>query len=140
MANTIIQIRHSTDTGAVPASLANGEISINTRDGRIFYGHPTGSVNEFPSYPGPSGLNKEVQFNDSGNLGTDPTFIFDKVTDTLQAPILKSSYSNGEEGGEIELNTATSPYNLLSGNVIIDVTRNQLRIFESGGTKSRCFH
>ena len=30
MANTIIQLKHSTVTGNTPVSLANGEISINS--------------------------------------------------------------------------------------------------------------
>ncbi len=69
MANTIIQLKHSTVTGNVPASLANGEISINSRDGKLFYSTPLGVVTAFNPYPGPSGLDTELQFNDSGVVG-----------------------------------------------------------------------
>jgi hypothetical protein len=83
MANTIIQLRHSTVQGNVPESLANGEISINTRDGRIFYAQPDGTIEEFSGFAGPSGLNGEIQFNDSGGLGADPGLTYDKTTDVL---------------------------------------------------------
>ena len=71
MANTVIQLKHSTLTGNVPSSLANGEISINNRDGKFFYSTPAGVVVTHYPYPGPAGLNGEIQFNDSGVLGSD---------------------------------------------------------------------
>ena len=64
MANTVIQLKHSTLTGNVPSSLANGEISINSRDGKFFYSTPAGVVVTHYPYPGPAGLNQEIQFND----------------------------------------------------------------------------
>jgi hypothetical protein len=83
MANTVIQLKHSTETGNVPASLANGEISINSRDGKFFYSTPAGVVTTHYPYPGPSGLNQEVQFNDSGVLGSDSGLTYNKTTDVL---------------------------------------------------------
>lgn len=83
MANTIIQLRHSTVQGNVPVSLANGEISINTRDGKLYYAQPDGTVTEFSGFPGPSGLNGEIQFNDSGSLGADSGLTYNKTTDIL---------------------------------------------------------
>ena len=83
MANTVIQLKHSTETGNVPASLANGEISINNRDGKFFYSTPAGAVITHYPYLGPAGLNKEVQFNDSGILGSSSGLAFDKSTGTL---------------------------------------------------------
>ena len=64
MANTVIQLKHSTETGNVPSSLANGEISINSRDGKFFYSTPAGVVTTHYPYLGPAGLNQEIQFND----------------------------------------------------------------------------
>ena len=105
MANTIIQLKHSTVTGNVPASLANGEISINSRDGKLFYSTPLGVVTAFNPYPGPSGLNQEIQFNDSGVLGSDSGLTYNKTTDVLTvvggaivgginvAPQIQSSYN-----------------------------------------------
>jgi hypothetical protein len=83
MANTVIQLRNSTVTGNVPSSLANGEISINSRDGKFFYSTPAGSVVTHYPYPGPAGLNQEIQFNDSGVLGSDSGLSYNKTTDVL---------------------------------------------------------
>jgi len=94
MANTVIQLRNSTVTGNVPSSLANGEISINSRDGKFFYSTPAGTVVTHYPYPGPAGLNQEIQFNDSGVLGTNSGLTFSKTTGVFTAPIVASS-NNG---------------------------------------------
>ena len=83
MANTVIQLRNSTVTGNVPSSLANGEISINSRDGKFFYSTPAGAVITHYPYLGPAGLNKEIQFNDSGTLGSNSGLSFDKTSGSL---------------------------------------------------------
>ena len=83
MANTVIQLKHSTIQGNVPVSLANGEISINTRDGKIFYADPTGTIQEFTEFSGPAGLNGEIQFNDSGILGANAGLTFNKSLSAL---------------------------------------------------------
>ena len=83
MANTVIQLKHSTLTGNVPSSLANGEISINSRDGKFFYSTPASVVITHYPYPGPAGLNQEIQFNDSGVLGSDSGFTYNKTTDVI---------------------------------------------------------
>ena len=83
MANTVIQLKHSTLTGNVPSSLANGEISINSRDGKFFYSTPAGVVVTHYPYPGPAGLNQEIQFNDSGSFGSNASLTFDKANTTL---------------------------------------------------------
>ena len=83
MANTVIQLKHSTEPGNVPSSLANGEISINNRDGKFFYSTPANVVITHYPYPGPAGLNTEIQFNDSGVLGSDSGLTYNKTTDVL---------------------------------------------------------
>jgi hypothetical protein len=85
MSNTIIQIKHSTETGTFPVSLANGELAINLFDGKLFYSDPSGSIQSIENFSGPSGLDKEIQFNDSGNLGANAALTFDKVTGNLSA-------------------------------------------------------
>ena len=95
MANTTIQLKHSTETGNVPASLANGEISINNRDGKFFYSTPANVIITHYPYPGPAGLNQEIQFNDSGVLGTNSGLTFSKTTGVFTAPIVASS-NNGQ--------------------------------------------
>jgi hypothetical protein len=84
MSNTVIEIKHSNVTGNVPASLANGEIAINTIDGKLFYrGGESNTIQSIQSFPGPAGLDSEIQFNDSGELGTSPNLSFNKTTSTL---------------------------------------------------------
>jgi hypothetical protein len=94
MANTVIQLKHSTLTGNVPSSLANGEISINSRDGKFFYSTPAGVVTTHYPYLGPAGLTTEIQFNDSGVLGSNSGLTFSKTTGVFTAPIVASS-NNG---------------------------------------------
>ena len=140
MANTVIQLKHSTLTGNVPSSLANGEISINSRDGKFFYSTPAGVIVTHYPYPGPAGLNQEVQFNDSGVLGSDSGLTYNKTTDALTVAgqllgsTLKSTQSSGDEGGQIDLSTAATNSSLAGGSVAIDIFQNRLRIFEAGGT------
>ena len=140
MANTIIQLKHSTVQGNIPVSLANGEISINTRDGKLFYSDPTGAIQEFSGFPGPAGLNGEIQFNDSGVLGADSGLTYNKSTDELTVAgqilgsTLKSTQSSGDEGGQLDLATAATNQSLSGGSVAIDIYQNKLRIFETGGS------
>ena len=42
--NTTILIKKSTQSGNTPPALANGEIAINTADGKLFYSDPIGIV------------------------------------------------------------------------------------------------
>jgi hypothetical protein len=84
MSNTIIELRHSSVTGNVPSSLANGEIAINTYDGKLFYrGGVSNTIQTIERYEGPAGLDGEVQFNDSGVLGSDSGFTYNKTTDII---------------------------------------------------------
>lgn len=81
MSNTVIELRHSYISGNVPTSLANGEIAINTYDGKIFYrGGPSNTIQTIERYEGPAGLDTEIQFNDSGILGSSPRLTFDRTT------------------------------------------------------------
>ena len=114
MANTVIQLKHSTVQGNVPVSLANGEISINTRDGKIFYADPTGTIQEFTEFSGPSGLNQEIQFNDSGVLGANSGLTFDKSTGalTVSGNVTTSQYFIGDGSKLTGLAPALQIYSL----------------------------
>jgi len=84
MSNTIIELRRSSVSGNVPSSLANGEIAINTYDGKLFYrGGASNTIQTIERFTGPAGLNQEVQFNDSGILGADSGLTYNKTTDVL---------------------------------------------------------
>lgn len=79
MSNTLIRLKYSTTTGNTPSSLANGEIAINGFDGKLFYSDPSGIVKPFVADAGPSGLNKEIQFNDAGTMAGNSRFTYDKT-------------------------------------------------------------
>ena len=84
MSNTVIEIRHSNVSGNVPDTLANGEIAINTIDGKLFYrGGLSNTIQSIQNFPGPAGLDTEIQFNDSGELGTSANLTFNRTTNTL---------------------------------------------------------
>jgi hypothetical protein len=92
MSNTIIELRHSYVTGNVPSSLANGEIAINTYDGKLFYrGGASNTIQTIERYEGPAGLDGEVQFNDSGVLGSSNKLTFNKTTGLLQTTNVTAS-------------------------------------------------
>lgn len=77
--------------------------------------------------------NTNVIYKDgSGNLVGSNDFFYDGVSLKVKGN-LESIYTNGDEGGEIFLNKATTNTTLTSG-VTIDVNQNRLRIFETGGT------
>ena len=44
LSNTTILIRKSVVSGNTPTELANGEIAINSADGRLFYSDPVGAI------------------------------------------------------------------------------------------------
>lgn len=60
----------------------DGTVTINTGSG----GGGSGT---------PGGNNTEVQFNDNGQFGGDPTFTFDKTIDTLLVPIVSATTLSG---------------------------------------------
>ena len=91
MSNTIIQLKHSTTTGNTPSSLANGEIAINSFDGKLFYSDPSGVVKPFVADAGPSGLNTEIQFNDAGTMAGSANLIFNKTSGLLSVESAKSN-------------------------------------------------
>jgi hypothetical protein len=95
------------------------------------------------------GDNEGIRIDNSGNVGIGtnaPTSKLDVTGNVniagalnvsgssnvnLQVPALLVGTSNGDEGGEIQLATAQTNQSL-SGKVVVDVFRNQLRILESG--------
>jgi hypothetical protein len=77
------------------------------------------------------GANTNIQFNNSGVLGGSSSLTWDGTT--VRTPYLQSTYSVGDEGGEIQLAKPTTN-STISGVVTIDVNQNRLRFFESGGT------
>ena len=140
MANTIIQLKHSTVQGNIPVSLANGELSINTYDGKLYYADPTGTVQEFSGFPGPAGLNGEIQFNDSGVLGANAGLTYSKTSRVLTvvggaivgginvAPQIQFSY-----------NHANAAFTAANGAVNTNLTQNN-SITAAFATANSAFH
>ena len=84
MANTTISLRSSGVASNTPSLgiLANGELSLNFADGIIYYktaANALGSIRTTQT----AGLNKEIQFNDSGSFGANAALTFDKANTTL---------------------------------------------------------
>jgi hypothetical protein len=106
MSNTTIQLKHSTASGNTPLSLELGEIAINLEDGKIFYSNSSNVIKSIQNFPGPAGLNTEVQFNDNGELGSNASFTFDKSTGELSVD--KILVSNTSSFGGTQLSTTTT--------------------------------
>ena len=83
MANTIITIKSSGETGNTPSSLQPGELAINYADGNFYYGNNTLDAVLFETVTDPAGLNGEIQFNDLGVFGSSQNLSFDVSTETL---------------------------------------------------------
>jgi len=91
MANTTIKIKSSGTYGSIPTSLEPGELAINYADGSLYYGNNTNKAVLLDISGVVSGLDKEVQFNDSGTLGASPGFTYNKATQTLTITNLDST-------------------------------------------------
>ena len=84
MANTVISLRSSGATSNTPSLgvLANGELSLNFSDGILYYKTAANTLGSIRTTQA-SGLNKEIQFNDSGSFGSNASLTFDKANTTL---------------------------------------------------------
>ena len=156
MANTVIAVRSSGSTGNTPSLgvIANGELSLNYADGILYYKSSSNTLGQIKTTQ-VSGLNQQVQFNDSGSFGGNTGLTFDKSTGLLTANsinvVLNSTVTNlatfkGEvlinnatgaggtdEGGELHFSIPTANTSL-SGPIAIDIYQNKMRFFETTGT------
>lgn len=87
--------KNSITPGNTPLIITQGELAINTADGKLFYG--SGSVaKEFTASLAlsasyligggaglPGGLDTSIQFNDGGNFSGSSTFTFDRINSFL---------------------------------------------------------
>ena len=104
MPNTVIAIRQSGETGNTPSLgvLANGELALNYADGILYYKTTANTLGSIRTTQ-PSGLNQEVQFNDSGSFGGNSAFTFNKAIATLNVTNINTSslVTGGGVGGII---------------------------------------
>ena len=84
MANTVISLRSSGVSSNTPSLgvLANGELSLNFADGILYYKSAANTLGSIQTTQ-VTGLNKEIQFNDSGSFGSNASLTFDKANTTL---------------------------------------------------------
>jgi len=88
MANTIL-IKRSSTAGATPAagSLTQGELAVNTADGKLFTKKTDNTVVEIGAGGGggtPAGSTGQVQFNNAGAFAADDGLTFTAASETLR--------------------------------------------------------
>ena len=148
--NTTIALRSSGSSGNTPSLgiLANGEIAINYADGILYYKTTSNTLGSIRTTQ-PSGLNQEIQFNDSGSFGANSSLSFNKSSGTLSTNILgantvtTSSYiqfadgskqytaNAGSSGGTTLLN-----FNFIDNQFTADGTSNTYTLTDSTTTQS----
>ena len=107
MSNTVIQLKYSTTTGNTPTTLEYGELAINLADGKLFYKDSSNQINFLENFQGPAGLNGEVQFNDSGSLGADSGFSYDKSNNILSVETVRINLASDISGTSFTTNSNT---------------------------------
>jgi hypothetical protein len=130
MANTSIQLKKSSITGNVPASLAYGELAINYADGKLFYKHANGSIASISTGSLTNSF-ATVNANSSLILATSPTDTLSILpgnnitisTDTVGKSITINSTATGGSGttDQFARNTANAAFN--QANAAIDLAQ-----------------
>jgi hypothetical protein len=96
---TPIQLYRTATASAAPTSgnLADGELAINTLDGKLFYKDSSGNVQTIATKGAGTigGSTTQVQFNSSGALGGSASLTWDGTTltsaNSITSPVLKSA-------------------------------------------------
>jgi len=158
MPNTVIALKKSNTSAAIPSSLEFGELAINYKDGRLFYKAGNGSIASFGTTGtsfGTINANNTLIIADSPGAvvslitGNSISIVGDAVNDKITIGVKDSPtfYGDttvrgggkfiagavgGDEGGEILLEKP--PNGTLDGGITIDAYQNKLRIFEQGGS------
>lgn len=141
MANKVL-LKKSSVASKVPltSDLDYGELALNYTDGKQYFKTASNTIDTFASISATATLtNKTLSsptisggtINNAVIGGTTPAAI--TGTTVTSTGNLVSTFSSGDEGGEIQLAKATTN-TVLSGPVTIDIYQNKLRIFENGGT------
>ena len=105
MSNTRITLHSSGVSGNTPSLgvLSNGEVSLNFADGVLYYKTDSNTLGSIQTTE-PSGLDTEIQFNDSGSFGSNSGLTFDKSNSTLSTGNLVVSSNIYISNGYIETN------------------------------------
>ena len=142
MAN-IVLLKKSSVAAKVPLTtdLAYGEVALNYTDGKLYYKTASNTIDQFDSISATATLTNKTltspvisggTINNAVIGGTTPAAITgSSVTSTGN---LVSSYSVGDEGGEILLTKPQTNTSIAGAGVRIDIYQNKLRIWEDGGS------
>jgi hypothetical protein len=142
---TII-IRNSTGSGVIPSSLQQGELAINTKDGKLFYGSGSGNiVKEFKTETGSFATTGSNTFNGNQIINGNVTISGTASISTLV--VNQTQYSSGSN----QLGDAANDTQTLYGTVVIptgsltvsgsiiasgsDATINGVRVGRGGGNQ-----
>lgn len=120
---------------------SNGQVLIGDGTGQLSFGTISGSgitdvvQDTTPQLGGNLDVNgQSIVSVSNGNINLSPNGTGRVVVSKeLEATILRSTQSFGDEGGQIDLALAAAN-TTLSGGVAIDINQNRLRIFETGGS------
>jgi len=116
MANTVISLRSSGVASNTPSLgvLANGELSLNFADGIIYYKTAANALGSIRTTQA-SGLNKEIQFNDSGSFGANAALTFDKANTTLTSNNIVANTITAGAGGYVQFSDGSKQYSANAG-------------------------
>ena len=116
MANTTISLRSSGVASNTPSLgiLANGELSLNFADGIIYYKTAANALGSIRTTQA-SGLNKEIQFNDSGSFGANAALTFDKANTTLTSNNIVANTITAGAGGYVQFSDGSKQYSANAG-------------------------
>jgi len=121
MANTVISLRSSGVASNTPSLgiLANGELSLNFADGIIYYKTAANALGSIRTTQA-SGLNKEIQFNDSGSFGANAALTFDKANTTLTSNNIVANTITAGAGGYVQFSDGSKQYSANAGGGSVD--------------------
>jgi hypothetical protein len=135
MANTVISLRSSGVSSNTPSLgvLANGELSLNFADGILYYKTAANALGSIRTTQ-VTGLNKEIQFNDSGSFGSNASLTFDKATTTLTTNnFVANTITTGTGVGGIIAGANVIYSNIFVANSITTSTSNSTGAIISNG-------
>ena len=120
MANTTISLRSSGVASNTPSLgiLANGELSLNFADGIIYYKTAANALGSIRTTQA-SGLNKEIQFNDSGSFGANAALTFDKANTTLTSNNIVANTITAGAGGYVQFSDGSKQYSANAGSTTL---------------------
>lgn len=115
MANTVISLRSSGVSLNTPSLgvLANGELSLNFADGILYYKTAANALGSIRT-AGPSGLNQEIQFNDSGSFGANTTLTYNKSLGRLNTSHITANTINVSNVDSLIYGGNVATFNMLS--------------------------